>query len=160
MASSGPNSFVSIVKLEGATQLKGEHAARPLKPGQAIAAYGTFDDETETDIGFFMVLRSSKKNHTYELAPLGCRDPYWGKHLKGAQSITAKMMCRVNEQVDTKNVELLRRWQVLAEPKEKPPPSAFEALGKKGTEEAMGKWLFLSDYIVTDYQARQRPSFR
>ena len=89
MASSGPNSFVSVVKLDGAVQLKGENAARPFKPGQTIATHGTFDDQTETDVGFFVVLRCFKKSHTYELAPLGCKDPYWEEHLKGAGCVSA-----------------------------------------------------------------------
>ena len=152
MATFGSTAFVSVAKIAGALQLDGERAANPLKAGQTIAAHGTFEDASETDIGFFVVLRASSKSHTYDLAPLGCRDPYWSGHLRDKPSVSAKIMTRPSEKVGT-TTELISRWRVVAEAKEMPPPSAWEPLGKRGAEDAAKKWSFLSDYVVTEAEA-------
>ena len=152
MVSFGSTAFVSVAKLGGAIQLDGENASNPLRAGQTIAAHGMFEDGSETDIGFFVVLKASSKHHTYDLAPLGCRDPYWGGHLAGKPSVSAKIMARANEKVGS-TAELISRWRVVAEPKELPSPTSLEPLGKRGAEDAAKKWSFLSDYVVTEAEA-------
>ena len=153
MVSLGSSPFVSVVKHASALQLDGERASHPLKAGQTIAAYGKFDDSTDTDLGFFVVLRCSSKHHVYELSPIGSVDPYWGEHLKGKPSITAKVMSRAGEKV-SETTELLTRWRVLAEPHVQPPAASLEPLGKQGAEGALKAWSFLSDYVVTEKEAR------
>ena len=134
------------------SDLVGDKASKPLKAGQTIAAHGTFDDGSETELGFFVVLRSGGKPHWYELAPLGVVDPYWADHLKGRPSVNAKVMSKPGEKVDG-NSELLRRWRILAEPGVEPSLASFEVLGKDAAEDTVKKWLFLSEYVVADKQA-------
>ena len=155
MAALSSSPFVSVVKVDGALQLGGDKSAQPLKAGQTIAAHGTFEDQTETDLGYFVVLRCSEKHHSYDLAPVGCVDPYWSEHLKGSPSVVAKVKARTGEKADS-SIELLTRWRIVAEPGMVPASSALEPLGKHGAEEAIKKWHFLSEYIVSDNQARQR----
>ena len=142
MASLSSTPLVSVAKLAGALQLSGDRASRPFLPGQTIAAHGTFDDRSETKLGFFVVLRESGKHHCYELAPLGCLDPYWAEHLARTPSVRAKVMARHGEKMSD-NTELITRWRVVAEPGDEPPTTSLEVLGKKGLEEAKTKWLFL-----------------
>ena len=152
MASFGSAPFVSVAKHPDALQLDGDRAANPLKAGQTIIAHGMFEDQSETAAGYFVVLRSSAKHHTYELAPIGCLDSYWGEHLKGKPSVVAKVMARSGEKVGG-TTELLTRWRVVSGPNDKPPPESLEGLGKRGADDAVKKWCFLADYVVTEAQA-------
>ena len=76
MAALSSTPFLSVSKQDGALQLSGDKASRPLAAGQTIGAHGLFDDGSDTDIAVFVVLRVTGKHHVYELAPLGCVDPY------------------------------------------------------------------------------------
>ena len=147
--------FVSVVKIDGALQLSGEKASQPLKAGQTIAAHGTFEDQSETELGFFVVLKCSGRHHTYDLAPVGSADEYWGEHLKGSPSVVAKVKARPGEKAEKgpNGMELLTRWRIVAEPGMVPDVSVLGALGKHGADEAIKKWHFLSEYIVTDKEA-------
>ena len=160
MAALSSSPFVCVAKVEGALQLSGEKSSQPLKSGQTIAAHGTFDDLTETGLGVFVVLKCSSRHHTYDLAPVGCVDPYWSEHLKGKPSVTAKVKARAGEKVDSgpNGVELLTRWKIVAEPGDEPTVADLEALGKVGAEEAIKKWHFLAEYVVSDQQAGNEPS--
>ena len=160
MAALSSSPFVCVAKVEGALQLSGEKSSKPLKSGQTIAAHGMFDDQTETQLGFFVVLKCSSRHHVYDLVPVGCIDPYWSEHLKGKPSVIGKVRARVGEKVDSgpNGEELLTRWQILAEPGEEPTVAVLGALGKVGAEEAIRKWNFLAEYIVSDQQAGNESS--
>ena len=156
MASASNMPFVSIAKMEGALSLSGEKANHPLIAGQTIAAHGLFDDGSETGLAVFVVLRSGSGHHAYELAPLGCTDRHWGKHIGDAPSIRAKLMTRPDEKV-SKDVDQITRWKVLAEPGVAPLGAELSMLGKGGADEALRKWVFLSDYVVSEPQAGNEP---
>ena len=156
MAAFSSTPFVSLAKCEGTLQLSGAKAAYPLTGGQTIAAYGLFDDGTATDVGVFVVLRCSGKNHCYDLSPLGSIDPYWGEHLGSAPSVAAKLLSRLGEK-PTDGVEQLTRWRIIAEAGTPPDAAELEMLGKTGAENALKKWHFLADYVVSDVKAGNDP---
>ena len=153
MASFSSMPYVSVAKIDGTLQLTGAKAANPLAAGQTVAAYGCFDDGSETDLGIFKILRCSGKSHTYDMAPLGCVDPYWGEHLRSAPSVTAKLMTRPGEKT-VEGVELLTRWRIISEAGTPPEAGELTVLGKGGAEDATKKWHFLADYVVTEAEAR------
>ena len=65
---------------------------------------------------------------------------------------TVASLTRVASTVD--GVELLTRWRIIAEVGAPPEASEVAVLGKTGAEDALKKWHFLSDYVVTDQKAR------
>ena len=138
--------------------LSGERAANPLIPGQTISAHGLFDDGAETGLGVFVVLRASGRKHHYEVAPLGCTDRYWSKHIGDAPSTRVKVISRHGETV-MKDVDQLTRWRILAEAGKSPLLADLALLGKPGAEKAHRKWKFLADYMVSDQQAGSDPPF-
>ena len=145
--------FVSLAKHADTLQLSGEKAANPLTAGQTICAHGLFDDGSETDLGVFVVLRCSGKHHCYDLAPLGCRDEYWAEHLKKAPSVSVKLVSRHGEKA-VDGIEQLTRWRILSEPGAPPEAAEISMLGKSGADDAIRKWHFLADYVVSDQKAR------
>ena len=156
MASFSSTPFVSLAKCEGTLQLSGSKAAHPLTGGQTIAAYGLFDDGSPTDVGVFVVLRCSGKNHVYDFAPLGCIDPYWGEHLGKEPSVSAKLVQRLGDKASG-DMEQITPWRILAEAGTPPEAADLEILGKTGADTALKKWHFLADYVVSDVKAGNDP---
>ena len=149
MAALSSTPLVSVAKVDGALQLSGVKAANPFKAGHTIAAHGRFDDGSETELGYFVVLRCSGKHHCYELAPLGCMDAYWAEHLRERPSVKAKVMARPGEKGESTS-ELLTRWRVIAEPGTEPSPASLDVLGKKGAEDAIKKKMELPGGVCRD----------
>jgi hypothetical protein len=150
--------YVSVAELNTAYTLSGPKAANPMVAGSTILAHGTFDSGEETGPALFVVLRTLSRG-TYLLAPLGAVDEYWGNHLAKSPQIKAKILQTPKESVPP-DMELIRRWRVLAEPGAATKKEDFALLGKGGAEQALKTWRFLQDLVVSDKevpQERQRP---
>ena len=150
--------FLSVAELSTAFTLVGSKAANPLAAGATVLGHGTFEDGTETGPAFFVVLRSVSRG-IYLLAPLGTTDGYWGNHLAKAPQVRARILQNVTEKTP-KDMELLRHWQPVADPGVEPERSDFKKLGKDGAEEALKKWRFLKDLVVSDIDRPQETKIR
>lgn len=159
MAALSSTPFVSLAKLPDALQLTGEKASRPLSAGQTVAVHGYFDDGSHTGLAVMVVLRASGKHHHFEMAPIGCIDPYWGAHLQRSPSVSAKLISRPGEKA-IGEIELITRWRVLSEAGSEPLGSDLQFLGKVGAVEAAKRWNFLSDYVVSEKEAGNDTSLR
>ena len=73
----------------------------------------------------------------------------WGDHLAKRPQIKAKILQTPKESVPP-DMELIRRWRVLAEPGAAMKKEDFSLLGKAGAEQAMKTWQFLQDLVVSD----------
>ena len=154
--------YVSVAELNTAYTLSGPKAANPMVAGSTILAHGTFDSGEETGPALFVVLRSLSRG-TYHLAPLGSVDAYWGDHLAKTPQVKGKILQSAKEKV-VADIELIRRWRVLAQPGSEPKKEDLSLLGKGDAEKALKTWRFLQEVVVSDKdlpQERQRllPSF-
>ena len=149
--------FVSVAELSTAYTLGGAKAANPLVAGSTIVGHGTFDDGEETGPAYFVVIRGLSRG-VYLLAPLGAVDVYWGDFLAKKPQVKVRILQSPTDKVPA-DMELLRRWRVLAEPGAEPDKEHFCELGAQGRDQALKTWRFLQEVVVSEKdqpQERQR----
>ena len=145
-----PPQFVSVARLASAFTLGGDKARNPWSAGDVLACHGTFEDGSETDVGVFVVVRREDKG-LHVLAPIGCSDEYWKEHLRTKHQVMAKILQEPGEKVKG-DVELMRRWRILASAGSKLEKDSVAFLGRADADQAMKTWKFLVDTVVSDVE--------